>query len=269
MRINNNIGSINAQSAFAANNATQAKSMLRLATAMKINNASDDAAGLAVSESLRAQVRGNQMSQRNAGDGLAMLQIADTGSQQITDSLQRMRELAIQSGNGTLNDNDRKAIQDEYSQLQQQISGVAESTTYNGQPLLKGGAGVSFQVGDQSGSSTIGFQNSTDLSGNLGLGAVDSQTNAQSAMDGIDKALQSLSGMRSNLGSTMNRLDATVTNLGNSLPNLAGAESQIRDTDFASETTQLAKSQILGQSSMAMIAQANQLPAGIMNFLRQ
>jgi flagellin len=158
MRINNNIGSVNAQSAFATNNATQSKAMLRLATAMRINNASDDAAGLSVSEGLRAQVRQNQMSQRNAGDGMAMLQIADAGSQQITDSLQRMRELAIQSGNGTLNANDRKAIQDEYSQLQQQISGVAESTTYNGQPLLKGGPGASFEVGGQAGSDTIGFQ---------------------------------------------------------------------------------------------------------------
>lgn len=269
MRINNNTSSIDAQSAFAANNATQAKSLLRLATAMRINNASDDAAGLSVSENLRAQVRGVQMSQRNAGDGLAMLQIADSGSQQITDSLQRMRELAIQSGNGTLNDNDRKAIQEEYGQLQQHISSVAESTTYNGQPLLKGGQGVTFQVGDSTGSGTIGFENSTDLSADLGLGGVGSQANAQSAMDGIDKALQSVAGMRSNLGSSMNRLDATMTHLGNSMVNLVGAESQIRDTNFASESTLFAKSQILGQSSMSMIAQANQLPSGIMNFLRQ
>ena len=269
MRINSNNNSTIAQSALAQANAAGSKSLQRLATGMRINRASDDVAGLSSSESLRAMVRDNQMSQRNTGDGISMLQIADTGSQQITDSLQRMRELAIQSANGTLKDSDRGAIQAEYQQLQEQISGIAESTTYNGQPLLTGdAAAASFQVSGEAGSSsTISYQNSTDLSGNLGLGAVHTASSAQSALDGIDKAMQSVLSMRSGIGSTMNRLDSTLSNLGNALPNLTDAESRIRDTDFASETMQLAKSQILGKSSMAMLGQANQLPSGIMGLL--
>ncbi len=267
MRINSNENSLAAQSSLRKVDASRSKSLERLATALRINRASDDAAGLSVSESLRSMIRDNQMSQRNASDGLAMLQIADSGGQQITDSLQRMRELAIQSANGTLNDRDRKAIQAEYSQLQQQISGVAQSTTYNGQPLLSGGAsGVSFQVGSGS-ASTIAFQNPVDFSGNLGLGNVGSSKSAQSAIAGIDKAIESMMKMRSNMGATMNRLDSTVSNLGNVLPNYVDAESRIRDTDFANETMKLMRDKILGESSTAMISQANQLPAGIMKLL--
>ncbi len=270
MRINSDVNSLWAQTASASANGTTSKSLLRLATALRINNASEDPAGLAASESLRSMVRDNQMSQRNASDGMAMLQIADSGTQQITDSLQRMRELAVQSANGTLNANDRKAIQAEYSALQAQISGVAQSTTYNGQSLLTGGAsGVSFQVSGGAGEgSTISFQNPTDLSGNLGLGTLDSLDSARQALQGIDTTLKSLFSVRSGIGSTMNQLDATVSNLGNIFPNLTDAESRLRDTDFASESSQLARGQILGKSSLAMMAQANQLPTGVMSLLQ-
>lgn len=182
-----------------------------------------------------------------------------------------MRELAIQSANGTLNDRDRKAIQDEFSQLQQHISGVAESTTYNGKPLLTGGAGasaVSFQVSGSAGAgSTISFHNPTDFSGNLGLGKVDSAASARTAIAGIDKAIESMMRMRSGMGATMNQLDSTVQNLGNTLSNYVDAESRIRDTDYANETMKLMRDKILGQTSSAMVSQANQLPAGIMKLL--
>jgi len=268
MRINN-ANSVWTQAALAASDKLASKSLQRLATALCINNASDDAAGLSLSESLRSQIRDSQMSQRNASDGMAMLQIADAGTQQISESLQRMRELAIQSANGTLNDKDRKAIQSEYSQLQQQISGVAQGTTYNGKPLLTGkSSDVSFQVSGDTGGSVISYQNGTDLSAPLEVGSIDSAASAQKALEGIDKVFQSVMGMRSGIGATMNRLDATATNLGNTIPNLSDAESRIRDTDFASEIAQLAKSQILGRSSEAMMAQANQMPSGIMNLLR-
>lgn len=269
MRINSNENSLRAQASLKNVDASRSKSLERLATALRINRASDDAAGLSVSESLRSMVRDNQMSQRNASDGLAMLQIADSGGQQITDSLQRMRELAIQSANGTLNDRDRKAIQEEFAQLQQHISGVAESTTYNGKPLLTGGASsVSFQVSGSAGEgSTVSFANPTDFSGNLGLGKVDSAASARTAIAGIDKAIESMMRMRSGMGATMNRLDSTVQNLGNTLPNYVDAESRIRDTDFANETMKLMRDKILGQTSNAMVSQANQLPAGIMKLL--
>lgn len=271
MRINTNENSVRAQASLKNVEASRSKSLERLATALRINRASDDAAGLSVSESLRSMVRDNQMSQRNASDGLAMLQVAESGGQQITDSLQRMRELAIQSANGTLNDRDRKAIQEEFAQLQQHISGVAESTTYNGKSLLTGGASasaVSFQVSGSAGAgSTVSFANPTDFSGNLGLGKVDSAASARTAIAGIDKAIESMMMMRSGMGATMNRLDSTVQNLGNTLPNYVDAESRIRDTDFANETMKLMRDKILGQTSNAMVSQANQLPAGIMKLL--
>jgi len=269
MRINTNENSVRAQASLNNVEASRSKSLERLATALRINRASDDAAGLSVSESLRSMVRDNQMSQRNASDGLAMLQIAESGSQQITDSLQRMRELAIQSSNGTLNDRDRKAIQEEFGQLQQHISGVAESTTYNGKSLLAGGASaVSFQVSGSAGAeATISFGHATGFSGNLGVGSVDSAASAREAIAGIDKAIESMMTMRSGMGATMNRLDSTVQNLGNTLSNYMDAESRIRDTDYANETMKLMRDKILGESSTAMISQANQLPAGIMKLL--
>jgi len=268
MRINN-ANSVWMQAALAASDKSASKSLQKLATALRINHASDDAAGLSLSESLRSQIRDSQMSQRNASDGMAMLQIADAGTQQITDSLQRMKELAIQSANGTLNDKDRKAIQAEYAQLQQQISGVAQGTTYNGKPLLSGGAsGMSFQVSGGGDGSVISYQNGTDLSAPLDVGSIDSADSARKALEGIDKVFQSVMGMRSGIGATMNRLDATATNLGNAIPNLSDAESRIRDTDYASEIAQLAKSRILGDSASAMMAQANGMPSGIMNLLR-
>lgn len=269
MRINTNENSARVQASLKNVEASRSKSLERLATALRINRASDDAAGLSASESLRSMVRDNQMSQRNASDGLAMLQIAESGSQQITDSLQRMRELAIQSANGTLNDRDRKAIQQEFAQLQQHISGVAESTTYNGKSLLAGGASaVSFQVSGSAGSeATISFGHATGFSGNLGVGSVDSAASAREAIAGIDKAIESMMTMRSGMGATMNRLDSTVQNLGNTLSNYMDAESRIRDTDYANETMKLMRDKILGESSTAMVSQANQLPAGIMKLL--
>lgn len=270
MRVFNNESSSKVQNSLASASSSRTKSLEKLATAMRINRASDDAAGLSVSEGLRSQVRENQMAQRNANDGLAMLQIADSGTSQISDSLQRMRELAIQSGNSTYNATDRAAMQKEFGQLREEIGRTAQSTTYNGQSLLTGGAsGVSFQVASGTGAAnTINVKSPTDLSGSLGLGNIDSATNAQSAMAGIDKALQSVMGMRSNFGSSINRLDSTITNLGNSIANVTDAESRIRDTNYAEETSKSIRAQILEKSSTAMLAQSNQLPQGLMSLLR-
>jgi len=269
MRINNE-SSTGVQNTLSSISSSRTKSLERLATALRINRASDDAAGLSVSEGLRSLVRDNQMSSRNANDGLAMLQIADSGTQQITDSLQRMRELALQSSNGTYNDTDRKAMQKEYDALRAEIGRTAQSTTYNGQSLLVGGAsGVSFQVsGTAGGASTISYQNSLDLSGDLGLGDVNSQGGAQAALASIDDAFKSVLGMRSTFGAAMNRLDTTVSNLGNSLASIVDAESRIRDTDYASEVSKNARDTILQNSSMAMLAQSNSMNSGLMGLLR-
>lgn len=270
MRIYNNVNSVNTQNQLATTNAAMSKSLEKLSSGLRINRAADDAAGLSVSEGLRSQIRGDTMAQRNANDGLAMLQIAESGTQEITNSLQRMRELAIQSSNGTYTDTDRKYIQNEFSALKSEITRIAQATNYNGLELLSNTSTTSFQVSSaKSGSSsTISFTMATNLSGDLSLGSVGSQASAQSAIASIDTALGSVLSMRSDVGAAMNRLEKTVANLGVSITNTTDAESRIRDTDFASETTKFTRNQILTNSAQSMLAQANQLPQGVLSLLR-
>ena len=269
MRIYNNVNSVNTQNSLATTNAAMSKSLEKLSSGLRINRAADDAAGLSVSEGLRSQIRGDTMAQRNANDGLAMLQIAESGTQEITNSLQRMRELAIQSSNGTYTDTDRKYIQNEFTALKSEITRIAQATNYNGLELLSNTSTTSFQVSSaKSGSSsTISFTMATNLSGDLSLGSVGSQASAQSAIASIDTALGSVLSMRSDVGAAMNRLEKTVANLGVSITNTTDAESRIRDTDFASETTKFTRNQILTNSAQSMLAQANQLPQGVLSLL--
>lgn len=269
MRIYNNVASIGIQNTMATTSGAMQKSLERLSTGLRINRASDDAAGLSVSEGLRSQIRGSQMAQRNANDGLAMLQIAESGTQQITDSLQRMRELAVQSSNGTYSNTDRGYIDQEYSALASEISRIASATTYNGVALLSTATAFSFQVSSAStgSSSTISFT-PTDLSTGFSFGGVSTQSAAQSAISSIDTVMASVLSLRSTIGSTMNRLQATVTNLGSMVTNLSDAESRIRDTDFAQETTTFTRNQILTQSAQSMLSQSNQMPSSVLTLLR-
>lgn len=273
MRIYNNTNSVGVQSQLQGTNAAMAKSLEKLSSGLRINRAADDAAGLSVSEGLRSQIRGDSMAQRNANDGLAMLQIAESGTQEITNSLQRMRELAIQSSNGTYTNTDRAYIQAEFTALKSEITRIAQSTTYNGVDLLSNTSVHSFQVSSgksagASSSSTISFNMSTDLSAaDLGFGSVGTQSAAKAAIDNIDRTLGSVLTMRSDVGAAMNRLEKTVANLGVSITNTTDAESRIRDTDFASETTKFTRNQILTNSATSMLAQANQLPQGVLSLL--
>jgi len=275
LRIYNNVNAINTQNQLDGNNRMVSKSLEKLSTGLRINRASDDAAGLSVSEGLRSQIRGSQMSQRNSDDALAMLQIAESGAQEVVNSLQRMRELALQSANGTYSNTDRAYIQQEYSQLTSEINRIGESTSYNGITLINGSAStftfqVSASASGSASSSTISFR-TMDLAtfGNAAVvGGVDSQVAAQAAVASIDSALNSVLNLRSNIGSIMNRLDKTITNLGNMVSNLSDAESRIRDVDFATESTKFSRNQILSQSSQSMLSQANQLPQGVMSLLR-
>jgi len=275
MRIYNNVNAINTQNQLDGNNRMMSKSLEKLSTGLRINRASDDAAGLSVSEGLRSQIRGSQMSQRNSDDALAMLQIAESGAQEVVNSLQRMRELALQSANGTYSNTDRAYIQQEFTQLTSEINRIGEATSYNGITLINGSAStftfqVSASASGSASSSTISFT-TMDLA-TIGhasvVGGVDSQANAQAAVASIDAALNSVLNLRSNIGSIMNRLDKTITNLGNMVSNLSDAESRIRDVDFATESTKFSRNQILSQSSQSMLSQANQLPQGVMSLLR-
>ena len=275
MRIYNNVNAINTSNQLDGNNRMVSKSLEKLSTGLRINRASDDAAGLSVSEGLRSQIRGSQMSQRNSDDATAMLQIAESGAQEVVNSLQRMRELALQSANGTYSNTDRAYIQQEYSQLTSEINRIGESTSYNGITLINGSAStftfqVSASASGSASSSTISFR-TMDLAtiGNASVvGGVDSQVAAQAAVASIDAALNSVLNLRSNIGSIMNRLDKTITNLGNMVSNLSDAESRIRDVDFATESTKFSRNQILSQASQSMLSQANQLPQGVMSLLR-
>ncbi len=275
MRIYNNVDAINTQNSMSVNSKLMSKSLEKLSTGLRINRAADDAAGLSVSEGLRAQIRGSQMAQRNSNDATALLQIAESGAQEIVDSLQRMRELAIQSANGTYSNEDRAYIQNEFTQLSCEIGRIAKSTSYNSIALLSGSAtNFTFQVSASASgttsSSTISFT-TVDLSvfgDSSRVGSVGTQHTAQGAVASIDTTLNSVLSLRSNIGAIMNRLDKTVEALGTMVSNLSDAESRIRDVDFATETTKFSRNQILVQSSQSMLAQANQLPSGVLSLLR-
>lgn len=268
MRIYNNVNAVGTQNSLATANMGMTKSLEKLSTGLRINRAADDAAGLSVSEGLRSQIRGSNTAQRNANDALAMLQIAESGTQEITNSLQRMRELAIQSANGTYTNHERQYIQNEYDQLMSEITRIAQSVTYNDVLLLAGATEFSFQVSSAASgpSSTITFQ-AVNLTG-LTLGAVSAQSLAQMAIATVDAALTTVLSLRSTIGATMNRLEKTVANLGVMITNYADAESRIRDTDFATESTHFTRNQILNQSATSMLAQANQLPNNVMSLLK-
>lgn len=277
MRIYNNVNSVNIQNTLSTTGTKMQKSLEKLSSGLRINRAADDAAGLSVSEGLRSQIRGSGMAQRNANDGLALLQIAESGSQQITDSLQRMRELAVQSSNGTYTNTDRGYIQQEYAALASEINRIADATTYNGIALLSTVSAFSFQISAASAgnSSTIsftassaGFSATKNLSTGLSFGGVSLQSAATTAIASVDSILASVLSLRSTIGSTMNRLTTTVSNLGDMVTNLTDAESRIRDTDFASETMQFTRNQILTQSAQSMLSQANQLPSAVLSLLR-
>lgn len=268
MRIYNNVDSITTQNSLSESNRLMSKSLEKLSTGLRINRAADDAAGLSVSEGLRSQIRGSDMARRNSNDALAMLQIAEGGTQEITNSLQRMRELAIQAANGTYTDKERVYIQNEYNALSSEITRIANSVTYNGVLLLASASAFSFQVSSagSGGASTISFT-AVDLTG-LSMGTVSTQVLAQTAIGLLDTALGSVLSLRSTIGATMNRLEKTVTNLGVMITNFADAESRIRDTDFATESTKFTRNQILNQSATSMLAQANQLPNNVMSLLK-
>ena len=269
MRIYNNVNSVGIQNTLGTTGMNMQKSLEKLSSGLRINRAADDAAGLSVSEGLRSQIRGSGMAQRNANDGLALLQIAESGTQQITDSLQRMRELAVQSSNGTYTNTDRGYIEKEYAALASEITRIANATTYNGIALLSTTTAFSFQISAAStgSSSTISFT-PTNLSTGLSFGGVSLQASAQTAINSIDNILASVLTMRSTIGSTMNRLTTTVSNLGDMVTNLTDAESRIRDTDFAKETMNFTRNQILTQSAQSMLSQANQLPSAVLSLLR-
>lgn len=255
------------------------RSLERLSTGLRINRASDDAAGLSVSESLRTQVRGSQVANRNANDGIALLKIAEGAANEISAMLQRMRELAVQSDNDTLTTVERQYLDQEFQALTEEITRISAAAQYNGQTLIYGdGFG---QAGGTSSILHIGANNvqgvdrlaltiSAISSGALSLTTQGISTNvgALASITAVDDAIQSVNRMRSDLGAYINRLEHAVNNLDNQTHNMQAAESTIRDVDFAEESTMFMRNQILSQSATAMLTQANQVPQSVLSLLQ-
>jgi len=263
LRINNNVEAFNAHRQLVATSDRASKSMERLSSGYRINRAADDAAGLAISEKLRGQIRGLGQAQRNAQDGVSLVQTAEGSLNEVHSMLQRVRELAVQYSNGTLSTSDKAAITAEAAQLQSEIERIGTTTNFNGIKLLDGSAStVSFQVGANDNDQI------TVTTESLGgkVGSIDvSQTSAISA---IDAAIQNVSTLRSTFGAVQNRLEHTLNNISTYQENLTASESRIRDVDMASEMVEFSKDQILQQAGTSMLAQANQAPQGVLSLLR-
>lgn len=272
--INTNIGAMKA-----ANSATQAgkalgTAMERLSTGKRINSAKDDAAGLAIATSMTSQIRGMNQGIRNANDGISLAQTAEGALGEVTNMLQRVRELAVQSSSGTYGDDDRANLQAEVDQLTAQIDQVITNTKFNGVELFSGAtASVDIQAGANSGDEiTLDLVDLTTLAASGGAAAsydvsTDGAT-AQGTIDAVDAELLSISTARATLGAGQSRLESAVNTLASNATNLSDARSRIEDTDYSAETTALAKSQILSQASSAMLAQANQSQQNVLSLLR-
>ena len=273
--IGTNIAAIRSQNGI--NQATMGlnSAMERLSTGKRINSAKDDAAGLAIASRMTSQVRGLSAAMRNANDGISLAQTAEGAMGEIGNMLQRMRELAVQSANGTMSTSDRTAIQAEVTELAAQIGDVANRTTFNGVQLIDGSAtALTLQTGMNAAEAVtlaIASADADDLgTAGLKISAVTmaTQAGAVASLAAIDAAIDTISTSRAGLGAVQNRLEATVSNLTSTVTNLTEARSRIEDADFSAETTQLAKSQILNQAATAMLAQANQSQQGVLSLIR-
>jgi flagellin len=279
MRINHNISSMITQGALFQVNAQNNRTLEKLSTGLRINRASDDAAGLSISENLRTQVVGLNVAKRNAQDGVALLQIAEGGLNEISSILQRMRELAVQSSNDTLTSTERAYTNQEYLALTSEIDRIVNTTMYNGQSLLTGdgfgGVGQTssiLHIGPNDGVAdqiTITIDTMTTAGTVLDINGsgLSSQAAAVSAITSLDAAINEVNSTRSDLGAYVNRLEHAINNIINQEHNNQAAESLIRDTDFAVETATFTKNQILMQSATAMLAQANQVPQNVLALL--
>lgn len=265
LRINTNTASLNAQRVLWGTKNGLDKSMEKLASGYRINRAGDDAAGLAISENLKAQVRGLKQAQRNAQDGISLVQVAEGGMNEISSILIRLRELAVQAASDTVGPVERQFLNVEYDQLISEIDRIAEGTEFNGTQLLAGtGSILDFQVGTRNNPEIdrVSFDASKADANSAALGinltSVADKASAQNTLSAIDSAIVSVSGMRADFGALQNRLQSTISNLQISQENMAAANSRIRDVDVAEETAEITRQNILLQAGTSVLAQANQ-----------
>jgi flagellin len=280
LTINTNIASLNAQRNLNMSQGSLATSMQRLSSGLRVNSAKDDAAGLAIAERMNAQVRGMNVAVRNANDGISMAQTAEGALSQVSNSLQRMRELAVQARNATNSSSDKDSLNKEFSQLQAEITRVLGGTTFNGKAILGADAtALTFQIGaNTTVDDTITIATS-NMTMNATISAVTSTSTALidatattgaigTVINNIDLALDTINDTRATYGATQSRFDAIITNLQVGVENQSAARSRIMDADFASETANMSRAQVLQQAGTAMVAQANQLPQQVLKLLQ-
>lgn len=283
--INTNVKSLVAQNALTVNNRSLNKAMEQLSTGSRINSAADDAAGLAISNKMTSQIRGLNQAVRNANDGISMIQTAEGATKEVTNMLQRMRELSVQAANDTNTADDRTSLTKEFKELTAEIDRISTSTQWNGMKLFAEATGATGGIGAVAGVAVlqVGANNATDQTisvtfkkidaTGLGLTAAASgdlgdTTKAQGEITKIDAAMKKLDGYRADFGAKMNRLTYASDNLANVSQNTSASRSRVLDTDYAATTTELARSQIISQAATAMLAQANQAPQSVLSLLR-
>jgi flagellin len=269
LRIQSNVEAFNAHRHLVSSSDAMAKSMERLSSGYRINRAADDAAGLAISEKLTAQVGGLDQAQRNAQDAVSLVQTAEGAMNEVHSMLQRVRDLAVQFNNGTLSTSDKAAITAEVSQLCAEIDRIGSQTKFNNIALLSGGGAITFQVGAADGE-TISVNAATLFGGSTADidSAIFNFSGSTVTLASIDAAIDNVSATRSTFGSVQNRLEHTLNNLASYEENLQASESRIKDVDMASEMVNFTKNQILQQAGTSMLAQANQAPQGVLSLLR-
>ena len=279
LTINTNVTSLNAQRNVAKTQEALSNSVQRLSTGLRINSAKDDAAGLAISERLNTQVRGINVAVRNTNDGISLAQTAESSLVEVTNNLQRIRELAIQAKNGTNNADDRTALDNEVQELKKEIARISGSANFNGIKLLDGSStNLGFQVGSSNADvvvanlaeaniQSLGGGNITSL-GNSGSGNISDANRAATMISDVDAALTLVTKARASLGAIQNRFSSIINSLGNAVEAASASRSRIVDADFAAETAQLTKSQILQQAGIAQLSQANQIPQSVLKLLQ-
>ncbi len=280
LSINTNIASIDAQRNLSASQSSLATSMQRLSSGLRINSAKDDAAGLSIAERMNAQVRGMNVAVRNSNDGISLAQTADGALAQVSNSLQRMRELAVQARNSTNSSSDKDSLNKEFGQLQQEIQRVLGGTTFNGKHILGTDATtLNFQVGANTTTNDTVSITTSNMNKDTTMTSVTFSTSASidsgndataigKVIDNIDKAIDDVNDTRATFGATESRFDSIISNLQSSVENQTAARSRIMDADFAQETANMSRANVLQQAGTAMIAQANQQPSQVLTLLR-
>ena len=272
--INTNTAALRAQNGSRLANQDLQTAMERLSTGKRINSSKDDAAGLAIASAMTSQIRGMNQAIRNANDGISFAQTAEGALGEVTNMLQRVRELAVQSASGTYSNADRTNLNAEVTELRAQITNVLATTEFNGTRIFNSGSGTTYTAASGSVSIQVGSNASDTVAitfsalNDLAASTVDTTANAATALGNVDTALTNVATVRAKIGASQSRFESIVNNLSSNITNLSDARSRIEDADFSQETTNLAKAQILSQASQAMLAQANQSQQSVLDLLR-